>query len=406
MLRKWIILLTLALLATVAYAQTATTRVVAVLFYTPTCPYCRIVKENHLPRIQAQFGDQLEILLVNVQQQAGAMIYHQACAALDAGGRCGGVPLLAVSDQLLMGAHEIPDRLPAIVEQLLAQGGVSLPTFPEMSAIYDRWLRSAGRSTAISSFAVQSSVWDRLAADPEGNAAAVLVLIGLVASLIAVIGWGRRGQPLPRWSQVIVGLAVVCVLLAGSLALAALQGSLFAAVSAWGALGLAVAAVGVLARPNLRERLGVPLVALMGLSVAVYLLTVETGSTEATCGLIGNCSAVQHSAYARVLGVPVGLIGVIGYAGLLALWGWAQRSAGMRRQQLEAALLALTLGGVAFSAYLTFLEPFVIGATCAWCLLSAVSMALLLWLIAPRGWQAYHALMAPAAAPRRRPRRA
>ena len=38
--------------------------------------------------------------------------------------------------------------------------------------------------------------------------------------------------------------------------------------------------------------------------------------------------------------------------------------------------------GLAFSIYLTFLEPFVIGASCAWCLTSAVIMTVLLWLTA------------------------
>ena len=35
--------------------------------------------------------------------------------------------------------------------------------------------------------------------------------------------------------------------------------------------------------------------------------------------------------------------------------------------------------GVLFSIYLTFLEPFVIGASCAWCLSSAIVMTLILW---------------------------
>jgi len=44
----------------------------------------------------------------------------------------------------------------------------------------------------------------------------------------------------------------------------------------------------------------------------------------------------------------------------------------------------MTCFGIAFSIYLTFLEPFVIGATCAWCLTSAIVMTALFWLAAPR----------------------
>jgi len=46
------------------------------------------------------------------------------------------------------------------------------------------------------------------------------------------------------------------------------------------------------------------------------------------------------------------------------------------------ARFGLAAGGTLFSIYLTFLEPFVIGATCAWCLTSAIIMTALLWLTA------------------------
>jgi uncharacterized membrane protein len=52
------------------------------------------------------------------------------------------------------------------------------------------------------------------------------------------------------------------------------------------------------------------------------------------------------------------------------------------------AFLGLTLFGTLFSICLTSLEPFVIGATCAWCLTLAVSMTLLLLLVARPGWKA------------------
>jgi uncharacterized membrane protein len=39
----------------------------------------------------------------------------------------------------------------------------------------------------------------------------------------------------------------------------------------------------------------------------------------------------------------------------------------------------MALLGTLFSIYLTFLEPFVIGATCIWCITSAIVITLLLW---------------------------
>jgi uncharacterized membrane protein len=52
-------------------------------------------------------------------------------------------------------------------------------------------------------------------------------------------------------------------------------------------------------------------------------------------------------------------------------------------------LLGMTTFGVLFSIYLTFLEPFVIGATCAWCLSSAILMTVLFWLSLAPGRQAW-----------------
>ena len=56
------------------------------------------------------------------------------------------------------------------------------------------------------------------------------------------------------------------------------------------------------------------------------------------------------------------------------------------QRSIDVALFVLALAGAVFSIYLTFLEPFVIGASCVWCLTSAVVMGMLVWLTAPAGW--------------------
>lgn len=130
-------------------------------------------------------------------------------------------------------------------------------------------------------------------------------------------------------------------------------------------------------------------VCLAGLGVASYLAFVETAQVRAVCGPVGDCNAVQQSEYAHLFGVlPVGVLGVLGYLAMLAAW-----SAGLAGNQRLAALADLALfgmafGGTLFSIYLTFLEPFVIGATCAWCLTSAVLTTFLLWLSAAPARQA------------------
>ena len=97
--------------------------------------------------------------------------------------------------------------------------------------------------------------------------------------------------------------------------------------------------------------------------------------------MVGNCNAVQQSLYARVFNIPIGVLGIAGYVLILAVWLLSRER--RWQVQMDRLLQAMALFGVAFSIYLTFLEPFVIGATCVWCLTSAVIMLLLLWLVTP-----------------------
>jgi uncharacterized membrane protein len=86
---------------------------------------------------------------------------------------------------------------------------------------------------------------------------------------------------------------------------------------------------------------------------------------------------VQQSPYARLFGIlPVGLLGLVGYVAILLSW-LGQYQAKELKGFFKIGLWLLSLFGVLFSIYLTFLEPFVIGATCAWCLSSAVIMTVI-----------------------------
>jgi uncharacterized membrane protein len=124
----------------------------------------------------------------------------------------------------------------------------------------------------------------------------------------------------------------------------------------------------------------VPLLAVIGLGVASYLSFVEITQTEAVCGPVGDCNVVQSSQYARLFGlIPVGLIGMFGYALILVFWLAGHYGPETWRRPASLAVLGLALFGLLFMVYLTFLEPFVIGATCAWCLTSAVIMTLIAW---------------------------
>jgi uncharacterized membrane protein len=127
--------------------------------------------------------------------------------------------------------------------------------------------------------------------------------------------------------------------------------------------------------------IAIPLLSLTGAAIAFYLAFVETTGTRAVCGPVGDCNAVQQSDFAVLFGVlPVGVAGVIGYLVILALWAWLRFGPEESARATAWMLPAVVYFGTVFSAYLTFLEPFVIGAVCMWCITSAWIMTALLFL--------------------------
>lgn len=115
----------------------------------------------------------------------------------------------------------------------------------------------------------------------------------------------------------------------------------------------------------------------IGLGVAAYLTYLHYSGAAIPCLKGGGCETVQHSTYSRLAGVPVALIGLIGYVTILASL-FARKGEGTR-----LATMVFTLVGFSFSAYLTSREVFSIHAICVWCVGSAVIMsflfALALW---------------------------
>ena len=121
---------------------------------------------------------------------------------------------------------------------------------------------------------------------------------------------------------------------------------------------------------------------ILGLLMSAYLTWVHLAEVAPIC-LVGSggCEAVQTSRYAEILGVPVAVLGIAGYAGLL-LAAWLKGEVGV----LLGLFVALV--SVLFSAYLTWLELFVIQAICQWCVTSAILMtaSLILTVIRVRHW--------------------
>ena len=110
------------------------------------------------------------------------------------------------------------------------------------------------------------------------------------------------------------------------------------------------------------------LAALAGIGIAAYLTWVHYDEGALVCVAGGGCETVQQSSYAEIAGLPVALLGLVGYAIVLGLIVWDTPYA-----RLGAASLALI--GLAFSVYLLVLQLFVIDAVCVWCLANDVLIA-------------------------------
>ncbi|HSB55657.1 MAG TPA: vitamin K epoxide reductase family protein [Gemmatimonadales bacterium] len=126
----------------------------------------------------------------------------------------------------------------------------------------------------------------------------------------------------------------------------------------------------------MRYRMAAAVLSLGGFFLSLYLYLHKIGVIgELACGT-GGCEKVQFSSFGRFLGLDVPLIGMGGYLSLLgACLAALQRPDDPRWPRL---LLALSVVGVAFTAYLKYVEFFVLHALCRWCVASAVFITLIL----------------------------
>ena len=329
MLRLLLLSIIIALFPHSASADTPVVR--AVLFYSPTCSHCQKVMTVDLPPLKEQYGDQLQIFEVNVREEAGSNLYQTAIETLKIPDERIGVPTLVVGTTILVGIREIPGQFPGLIESLLAQGGID---WPDLAGLQDQ-LAQQGLLEENTTF--WQTAMQKFNLDPLANSIAVGVWIAMLISLAAVLWISQSSAETPR---------------------------LLASLPTW----------------------VIPLLAVIGLGVAGYLTYVESFNVQAVCGPVGNCNAVQSSPYALVFGIlPIGYLGLAGYAAILLAWLVQQNSEARLKRWCGLAIWGMAVFGVLFSIYLTFLEPFVIGATCAWCVTSAVVMTLTLWAAIPAG---------------------
>lgn len=122
-----------------------------------------------------------------------------------------------------------------------------------------------------------------------------------------------------------------------------------------------------------RRRWGLILggLALAGIAIAGYLAATKLSGEIPVCGPLRGCETVNTSEFSEIAGIPVALVGVAySLVALVAsLWWWWR---GDRRALYGSYGMGLL--GLLAVAYLTYLELFVIGAVCVWCVGYAVTV--------------------------------
>jgi len=99
----------------------------AIFFWMNGCSHCHNVIENVLPPLQEKYGNQLEVLKVEIVTVDDIQKFLQAGEVYGFQKNSIGVPFLIIGDHALMGDAQIPAEFPGLIESYLAEGGVAFP---------------------------------------------------------------------------------------------------------------------------------------------------------------------------------------------------------------------------------------------------------------------------------------
>ncbi len=128
------------------------------------------------------------------------------------------------------------------------------------------------------------------------------------------------------------------------------------------------------------------ILAVLGLLDSIYLTWVKFSGKYALCGPIGNCESVNTSQYSEVFGIPIALLGAGAY--LVVIISLSLESRGSFWAEYSPIIVfGISLIGVLYSIYLTYIEVAVLIAICPYCVISAIILVLLLVLSSIRLWQ-------------------
>jgi uncharacterized membrane protein len=116
--------------------------------------------------------------------------------------------------------------------------------------------------------------------------------------------------------------------------------------------------------------------ALLGAVDAVYLLIYKLTGNPHMCLGNGGCHDVNFSPYSEINGIPVSLFGLAAFLAIVCIL-FLEGRLKLAKTNGPLAIFGISLGGVAFTAYLTYLELYVINAICPFCVASAIIITLI-----------------------------
>ena len=303
-----------------------------ILFWSNGCSYCSRVLTNILPTLQDKYNSRLSILLIELATTKDIDNLYTLGSTLGLSKEQVSVPFLLIDRIALIGANEIRDKLPDLIDGYLSAGGLEYPNLPQLGELLPN-------GVAFTSFDPNLMIVRQTSTDSKATGMA--------------FAWG------------IMVFMVIALIIAIVMILRAFQGKSIREANQW--LDIAI-----------------PVLSIIGLGASIYLTYVEFTHARALCGPVGDCNAVQSSPYAKLFGVvPIGLVGAIGYITILFAWVWRRIRTDSLARIAGLAMFGMALFGTLFSIYLTYLELFVIHAVCIWCLSSAVSITALMLLNLP-----------------------
>lgn len=116
------------------------------------------------------------------------------------------------------------------------------------------------------------------------------------------------------------------------------------------------------------------IIAALGLVDAIYLIAIKYANNESLCFIsAGDCLSVNNSIYSEIWGFPIAGLGAAAFLAIIALLVLESKSAQLVKLS-PYLFFGITLIGVIYSAYLTYLEIAVIKAVCPFCVISAICM--------------------------------